>query len=62
MRTQVIKAEDRNGVTDLRTNTAALKAVVDPRSGYNLMLPGEILRPQIHRANNLTIKVHAEVQ
>ncbi len=45
MRTQVIKAEDRNGVADLRTNTATLKAVVDPRSRYNLMLLGEILCP-----------------
>lgn len=62
MRTQVIKAEDRNGVADLRTNTAALKPMVDPRSGYNLMLLGEILCPQIHRADNLAIKVHAKIE
>lgn len=62
MRTQVIKAEDRNGVADLRTNTAALVAVVDPRSGYDLMVIGETLSSQIHRADNLTIKVHAKIE
>ena len=49
-------------MADLRTYPATLKTVVDPRSGYDLMVIGKILRPQIHRTNDFTAKVHAEVQ
>lgn len=62
MSPQVIKTKDRSGVADLRTYPAALKTVVDPRSGYDLMVIGKILRPQIHRTNDFTAKVHTEVQ
>lgn len=62
MCTQVIKTKDRSSMADLRTYPAALKTVVDPRTGYDLMVIGETLSSQIHRADNLTIKVHTEVQ
>ena len=62
MAPQVIKTEDRSGMANLRPYSAALKAVVDPRSGYDLMVIGKTLRPQIHRADDLTIKMHSEVE
>ena len=56
----MLKAEDRSSMANLRANAASLEAAVDPRPGFNLMVVGEILRPQIYRTNDLTIEVDTD--